>query len=101
MELKNSQFMNTSQLEMILFSLLQLIEFLWNWMLLVGVYPVRPKVPAVGGYEGVGEVYSVGSAVKGLAPGDWVIPSPPSSGRFSFSSSANLFHTSCLMSVAD
>jgi NADPH:quinone reductase-like Zn-dependent oxidoreductase len=47
----------------------------------VGVYPVRPQVPAVGGYEGVGEVHSVGSAVKGLLPGDWVIPSPPSSGK--------------------
>ncbi|CAA0811944.1 Probable trans-2-enoyl-CoA reductase-mitochondrial [Striga hermonthica] len=45
-----------------------------------GVYPVRPPVPAIGGYEGVGEVHSVGSAVKGLSPGDWVIPSPPSSG---------------------
>ncbi|KAL4610325.1 hypothetical protein ACB092_08G042800 [Castanea dentata] len=48
----------------------------------VGVYPVRPQVPAVGGYEGVGEVFSVGSAVKGLLPGDWVIPSPPSSGTW-------------------
>ncbi|KAE8038936.1 hypothetical protein FH972_011398 [Carpinus fangiana] len=47
-----------------------------------GVYPVRPQVPAVGGYEGVGEVHSVGSAVKGLSPGDWVIPSPPSSGTW-------------------
>ncbi|OMO67582.1 Alcohol dehydrogenase superfamily, zinc-type [Corchorus capsularis] len=47
-----------------------------------GVYPVRPEVPAVGGYEGVGEVYSVGSAVKGFAPGDLVIPSPPSSGMW-------------------
>ncbi|XP_022870175.1 enoyl-[acyl-carrier-protein] reductase, mitochondrial [Olea europaea var. sylvestris] len=47
-----------------------------------GVYPVRPPVPAVGGYEGVGEVHSVGSAVKGLSPGDWVIPSPPSSGTW-------------------
>ncbi|PPR80786.1 hypothetical protein GOBAR_AA39930 [Gossypium barbadense] len=37
-----------------------------------GVYPVRPQVPAVGGYEGVGEVYSVGSAVKGLSPGDLI-----------------------------
>ncbi|KAK8601516.1 hypothetical protein V6N12_051346 [Hibiscus sabdariffa] len=46
------------------------------------VYPVRPQVPAVGGYEGVGEVYSVGSAVKGLSPGDLVIPSPLSSGLF-------------------
>ncbi|GER42003.1 zinc binding dehydrogenase [Striga asiatica] len=44
-----------------------------------GVYPVRPPVPAIGGYEGVGEVHSVGSAVKGLSLGDWVIPSPPSS----------------------
>ncbi|KAL6203134.1 hypothetical protein ACLB2K_026837 [Fragaria x ananassa] len=47
-----------------------------------GVYPVRPQVPAVGGYEGVGEVHSVGSAVKGLLPGDLVIPSPPSSGMW-------------------
>uniref|UniRef100_A0A2P2L447 Zinc binding dehydrogenase n=1 Tax=Rhizophora mucronata TaxID=61149 RepID=A0A2P2L447_RHIMU len=47
-----------------------------------GVYPVRPPVPAVGGYEGVGEVHSVGSAVKGLLPGDWVIPSPPSFGTW-------------------
>ncbi|KAK6142079.1 hypothetical protein DH2020_012181 [Rehmannia glutinosa] len=47
-----------------------------------GVYPVRPPVPTVGGYEGVGEVHSVGSAVLGLRPGDWVIPSPPSSGTW-------------------
>ncbi|KAJ7947747.1 Zinc-binding alcohol dehydrogenase family protein [Quillaja saponaria] len=47
-----------------------------------GVYPVRPQVPAVGGYEGVGEVHSVGSAVKDLSPGDWVIPSPPSFGTW-------------------
>ncbi|KAJ6947997.1 hypothetical protein NC651_002376 [Populus alba x Populus x berolinensis] len=47
-----------------------------------GVYPVRPPLPAVGGYEGVGEVLSVGSAVKHLSPGDWVIPSPPSSGTW-------------------
>ncbi|CAN0860006.1 Enoyl-[acyl-carrier-protein] reductase, mitochondrial [Linum grandiflorum] len=47
-----------------------------------GVYPVRPLVPAVGGYEGVGEVYCVGSAVKEFSPGDRVIPSPPSSGTW-------------------
>ncbi|KAK9123774.1 hypothetical protein Sjap_013376 [Stephania japonica] len=46
------------------------------------VYPVRHPVPAVGGYEGVGEVQSVGSAVTGLTPGDWVIPSPPSFGTW-------------------
>lgn len=45
---------------------------------------MRPPVPAVGGYEGVGEVHYVGSAVKGLSPGDWVIPSPPSSGMLHF-----------------
>uniref|UniRef100_A0A0D3A8N8 Enoyl-[acyl-carrier-protein] reductase, mitochondrial n=1 Tax=Brassica oleracea var. oleracea TaxID=109376 RepID=A0A0D3A8N8_BRAOL len=47
-----------------------------------GVYPVRPPVPAIGGYEGVGEVYAVGSKVNALSPGDWVIPSPPSSGTW-------------------
>lgn len=52
--------------------------------LVIGVYPVRPPVPAVGGYEGVGEVHSVGSGVKGLEPGDWVIPSPPSFGSCPF-----------------
>ncbi|KAI7744292.1 hypothetical protein M8C21_031070 [Ambrosia artemisiifolia] len=47
-----------------------------------GVYPVRPPVPAVGGYEGAGEVHSVGSAVQGLAPGDLVMASPPSTGSW-------------------
>lgn len=47
-----------------------------------GVYPVRPVPPAVGGYEGVGEVYAVGSDVKSVSPGDWVIPSPPSFGTW-------------------
>ncbi|THG07522.1 hypothetical protein TEA_006412 [Camellia sinensis var. sinensis] len=47
-----------------------------------GVYPVRPQVPSVGGYEGVGQVHSLGSAIKGISPGDWVIPSPPSSGTW-------------------
>lgn len=41
---------------------------------------MRPVPPAIGGYEGVGEVYTVGSGVKDLCPGDWVIPSPPSFG---------------------
>ncbi|KAI3850857.1 hypothetical protein MKW98_012850 [Papaver atlanticum] len=47
-----------------------------------GVYPVRPPLPAVGGYEGVGQVHDFGSAVKGLSIGDLVIPSPPSSGAW-------------------
>ncbi|KAJ0084783.1 hypothetical protein Patl1_30803 [Pistacia atlantica] len=48
--------------------------------------PINPsdinRIQAIGGYEGVGEVYSVGSEVAGLLPGDWVIPSPPSSGTW-------------------
>ncbi|KAL0460255.1 UNVERIFIED_CONTAM: Enoyl-[acyl-carrier-protein] reductase, mitochondrial [Sesamum latifolium] len=62
--------------------LLQLIPPTLIGLKNVGVYPVRPPVPAIGGYEGVGEVHSVGPAVKGLGPGDWVIPSPPSSGTW-------------------
>uniref|UniRef100_A0A0D6QT95 Enoyl-[acyl-carrier-protein] reductase, mitochondrial n=2 Tax=Araucaria cunninghamii TaxID=56994 RepID=A0A0D6QT95_ARACU len=47
-----------------------------------GVYPVRPPLPAVGGYEGVGEVKVLGPGVKNLSIGDWVIPSPPSFGTW-------------------
>ncbi|GAB1288999.1 Alcohol dehydrogenase 1 [Apodemus speciosus] len=39
-----------------------------------GNYGLLPKLPAVGGNEGVGEVIAVGSSVSGLKPGDWVIP---------------------------
>uniref|UniRef100_A0A8D8SWJ9 Enoyl-[acyl-carrier-protein] reductase, mitochondrial n=1 Tax=Cacopsylla melanoneura TaxID=428564 RepID=A0A8D8SWJ9_9HEMI len=39
-----------------------------------GVYPVKPSLPAVPGFEGVGEVVEVGSGVKDLSVGDRVIP---------------------------
>lgn len=39
-----------------------------------GNYGLLPKLPAVGGNEGVGQVVAVGSRVTGLKPGDWVIP---------------------------
>lgn len=39
-----------------------------------GVYRLLPKLPAVGGNEGVGEVMQVGKAVTELRTGDWVIP---------------------------
>lgn len=39
-----------------------------------GVYGTTPKLPAVGGNEGVAVVTSVGADVKKLAIGDWVIP---------------------------
>ncbi|KAG5573740.1 hypothetical protein H5410_063506 [Solanum commersonii] len=38
-----------------------------------GVYPILPSTPSIGGWEGVGEVHSVGSAVMALSPGDLVI----------------------------
>lgn len=38
-----------------------------------GVYPVLPSVPSIGGWEGVGEIHSVGSAVTDFSPGDLVI----------------------------
>ncbi|EPY87937.1 trans-2-enoyl-CoA reductase, mitochondrial [Camelus ferus] len=37
-------------------------------------YGLLPKLPAVGGNEGVGQVVAVGSSVTGVKPGDWVIP---------------------------
>jgi mitochondrial enoyl-[acyl-carrier protein] reductase / trans-2-enoyl-CoA reductase len=39
-----------------------------------GVYGTTPKLPAVGGNEGVAQVMSVGADVKKFAVGDWVIP---------------------------
>lgn len=39
-----------------------------------GKYPSKPKLPAVPGNEGVGEVVKVGSGVKNLKEGDHVVP---------------------------
>ncbi|XP_015340856.1 enoyl-[acyl-carrier-protein] reductase, mitochondrial isoform X7 [Marmota marmota marmota] len=39
-----------------------------------GNYGLLPKLPAVGGNEGVGQVEAVGCRVTRLKPGDWVIP---------------------------
>ncbi|CAD5217109.1 unnamed protein product [Bursaphelenchus okinawaensis] len=41
---------------------------------LQGVYPVKPKLPAIGGNEGCATVEKVGSSVTSLKPGDLVIP---------------------------
>lgn len=40
-----------------------------------GSYFLKPKLPAVVGNEGVAEVLDIGTNVKCLKPGDWVIPS--------------------------
>lgn len=39
-----------------------------------GTYAILPELPAVGGNEGVGQVVKVGSQVKSLNTGEWVIP---------------------------
>ncbi|XP_029959088.1 enoyl-[acyl-carrier-protein] reductase, mitochondrial [Salarias fasciatus] len=39
-----------------------------------GTYAILPDLPAVGGNEGVAQVLEVGSQVKSLKAGDWVIP---------------------------
>lgn len=40
-----------------------------------GVYPIKPPLPAVGGIEGFGEIEEIGSGIKALHVGDWVVPS--------------------------
>ncbi|KAM6218004.1 enoyl-[acyl-carrier-protein] reductase, mitochondrial [Rhynchocyon petersi] len=47
-----------------------------------GNYGLLPKLPAVGGNEGVGQVVAVGSSVTGVKPGDWVIPANPGLGTW-------------------
>lgn len=39
-----------------------------------GTYPVKPPLPSVPGFEGIGEVVEIGSGVTNLVPGDRVIP---------------------------
>ncbi|KFM63094.1 Trans-2-enoyl-CoA reductase, mitochondrial, partial [Stegodyphus mimosarum] len=39
-----------------------------------GKYAVKPELPAIGGNEGVAEILKVGSSVKNLKVGSWVIP---------------------------
>ena len=39
-----------------------------------GTYPLKPKLPAVGGNEGVGRVIKRGINVTMFQEGDWVIP---------------------------
>lgn len=38
-----------------------------------GIYPIKPPLPSIAGFEGVGEVVAVGSSVENLIPGDRVI----------------------------
>lgn len=58
----------------------------------LGNYGLLPKLPAVGGNEGVGQVVAVGSSVTGVKPGDWVIPANAGLGEFLQVSAA--FHCS-------
>ncbi|OCT80166.1 enoyl-[acyl-carrier-protein] reductase, mitochondrial [Xenopus laevis] len=42
--------------------------------MLHGNYGITPRLPAIGGNEGVGKVIKVGCSVNSVKPGDWVIP---------------------------
>ena len=48
----------------------------------LGTYPIKPCLPAVGGNEGVGEVLAVGSGVKNINVGDWVLMASSGQGKF-------------------
>lgn len=48
---------------------------------LAGTYAILPDLPAVGGNEGVAQVVEVGSQVKSLKTGNWVIPKESSLGN--------------------
>ncbi|XP_011616498.1 enoyl-[acyl-carrier-protein] reductase, mitochondrial [Takifugu rubripes] len=39
-----------------------------------GTYAILPDLPAVGGNEGVGQIMEIGSKVKSLKLGDWILP---------------------------
>lgn len=56
----------------------------------LGNYGILPKLPAVGGNEGVGQVVAVGSSVTGVKPGDWVIPANAGLGEFLQMSAASV-----------
>ncbi|RUS91850.1 hypothetical protein EGW08_000421 [Elysia chlorotica] len=47
-----------------------------------GTYFVQPPLPAIMGNEGVGEIVDVGTDVKGLNPGDWIIPADTAFGTW-------------------
>lgn len=66
----------------------QNINFLWGLKtcclpnsVFAGTYAILPDLPAVGGNEGVAQVVEVGSQVKSLKAGDWVIPKEASLGN--------------------
>lgn len=51
--------------------------------MLEGKYPVKPPLPAIAGFEGVGRVRAAGTAVQpSCAPGDWMIPTAPAQGTW-------------------
>lgn len=47
-----------------------------------GTYPIKPKLPAIGGNEGVAVVERAGAEVQSLQEGDWVIPKAPGLGTW-------------------
>lgn len=66
-----------------------------------GTYAILPDLPAVGGNEGVAQVVEVGSQVKSLKTGDWVIPKDAGLGKDStvLQMKCSECHFSCQLKV--
>lgn len=60
--------------------LLLLYDNILSIYISLGVYPLKPVLPAVGGGEGVGVVREMGEGVTMVKKGDWVVPAGPGLG---------------------
>ena len=47
----------------------------------LGTYPIKPSLPSIGGNEGLFKVLAVGSAVKSVNVGDWVLMASSGMGK--------------------
>lgn len=55
-----------------------------TYSMFTGTYAILPDLPAVGGNEGVAQIVEIGSKVKSLKLGDWVIPKDAGLGKIQF-----------------
>ena len=59
------------------------------------MYPLKPDLPAVGGFEGVGKVVEAGKGVTHLKPGDLVLPAINTLGKYGTHSSKRYLLLNC------
>ena len=50
-----------------------MLRMMFVLIVTLGTYAIKPKLPAVGGNEGFGQVIKVGNKVKNVKEGDFVI----------------------------